>query len=152
MKKIDVRKLIIDLRKLINNFLDIVLSFFKKKEEKLEIPESWKSGEIDSPVPTITTDEPDIINRAVSLMPKFPVPERGIRIPGSTKIRQSVVFILLIIDLMSVIWELGVFPKRIPLGLFFYVPMAIILLDYLLKTRPKKRRMKWYWLEDIEER
>ncbi len=152
-----VRDLIHQLKTGLRNLIMEIWLLFKKpylfirdlispREKEIEIPEAWKNPNVEvitNPVPlTPVAVEPSIVF-------KEPVRGRfGIKMPPwFLKTKRMLAFVLLIGSCISMIGLIYTFP----VGLLFAIPTTIIILDYLIKTRPKTSRMRWYILTDLEE-
>lgn len=121
-----------------------LIGLFVQKEEEILIPEEWtKPGGMDmteTSNPTPVAVEPIIV---------FEEPSKSrvvLRLPWLLSLKRVIAFILLAMSVVSIYG----FATSYSVGLLFYVPAAIIFLDYLIKTRPQARR-KWYILDDLEE-
>lgn len=129
------------------NPLNIFRNFFKKKEEEDEIPESWKNqetlGEVEIPK---EKGNPSNLSKALTVVPHFPKPKKII-IPHWLKMKRITALILMIFNIVVTVGFITINP----LNVIFYILTALILLDYLFKTRPKKESVKWYHLDNIEE-
>lgn len=129
----------------------------RKKKEEPEIPEEWKTPG-DEPVVEPVTEEGETNPTSITSIPTkvepqlvYDEPKRGrrkIRIPGLYKAKRVTAFILLV---ANVVGGIGIILTN-PVGLIYFVPTIIILLDYLLKT-PRRSTGKWYkeLVDNIEE-
>lgn len=121
---------------------------FKKKEEEDEIPEAWKQ-EQEEPMETIEPleeeESPSKIRKVFNAVPHFPQSHAKLRVPGIGRVKRLLAFVLLVLNLV-----VGFFGFN-PISMAFYVLTALVLLDYLFKTRPKKEDVEWWVVPKIDE-
>lgn len=134
-----------NLRSKLTNYLERFVKFVEGKEEEAQIPEEWKNPP-DTTIesnPTPVAVEPSIVFEPPEVKKPSRIP--GLKIPG-LKIKRIMAFFLFIASILASVEYIISFP----LGLVFFIPAAIIFLDYLFKTQPKNLP-KWYVLDDVEE-
>lgn len=115
-----------------------------KKEKEIEIPEEWLNPDAvvqSNPISTPVAVEPSIVFESP---PKY---RFALSVPWLFGVKRVVAFVLLVTCLVSMYWT----ARSFPFGLLLTGPSSFIFLDYLMKTRPKKRRLKWYILDDMED-
>ena len=129
-----IKKLLFIITKLWNNIV--------KKEKEIEIPEEWLNPSTDVvPKPTPVAVEPTIV------FEEFEKHGLALNVPWLFGAKRILAFILMIICMASMYWTARSFPS----GLLFTGPSVFISLDYLIKTRSKKKKARWYMLQDLEE-
>jgi len=146
--KTGLRNLILEIWLLLKKPYLFIRGLLSPREEEVEIPEAWKNPEgITNPVPLPVPPTPVAVEPSIVF--KEPTrPRFDIRMPPwFLKTKRMLAFVLLIGSCVSIIGLILTFP----VGLVFTIPTAIIILDYLIKTRPKTSRMRWYILPDLEE-
>lgn len=129
-----------NLRSKLTNYLERFVKFVEGKEEETQIPEEWKN-----PPSATTESNPTPVAVEPSIVFEPSKTKKPSRIPG-LKIKRIMAFFLLIASILASVEYIISFP----LGLVFFIPAAIIFLDYLFKTQPKNLP-KWYVLDDVEE-
>ena len=121
----------------------------RRKKDEVEIPAAWLEQTTEAPIENV---EPSIIieekpeRRFKMAIPRPSLPSILIRLPGPLLLKRVIAFLLLALDLSAILAEVPEFH----LDLLFYIPMAYILLDYLLRTRRKREKWNWPSLEDVE--
>jgi len=129
-----IKKLLLSLTKLWNNIV--------KKEKEIEIPKEWLSPSTDVvPNPAPVAVKPTIV------FEEFEKHGLALTMPWLIGAKRILAFILMIICIASMYWT----ARSFPYGLLFTGPSVFISLDYLIKTRSKKKKAKWYMLQDLEE-
>lgn len=144
--KTGLRNLILEIWILLKKPYLFIRGLLSPREKEIEIPEAWKNPGTEvaiNPVPpTPVAVEPSIVFKE-SVRGRF-----DIRMPPwFLKTKRMLAFVLLIGSCVSVVGLIFTFP----VGLLFTIPTVIVILDYLIKTRPKTSRMRWYILTDLEE-
>ena len=144
--KTGIRNLIMEIWVLLKKPYLFIRGLISPQEEEIEIPESWKNPGTEiviNPVPPIPIAvEPSIV---------FKEPTKGkfdVRMPPwFSKTKQMLAGLLLVGCCISMFGLIFAFP----VGLIFVVPTTCIILDYLIKIRPRTSRASWYMLRDLEE-
>lgn len=155
---ISISDLVKQLRMGIRNLFLLVLGFFKiprqlfnktfaPRVEEDEIPESWLKPESVESVELISQITP------VAVEPSIVFEEPTAKIftvksfPWVIKVKRLLAFFVFFGCLISTFGLVTTFP----LGLAFVIPTAVINLDYLLKTQPKKTKYAMHILDDMED-
>lgn len=119
-----------------------------KKEETNGIPPEWLGKQPLAPEePKRKLKTPKLKRPKLGLKSKIPKFE-PIRVPHLLKVKRVVAFILFVLFCFQIWASLQQFYWE---GLLLTVPTALIILDYLYKTRGSKQKVKWFELEDMEE-
>ncbi len=127
-----------------------------QKEEEIEIPEAWLHPEqtygnpMDwlfhreptTPQPTKLAVKPSVVfeEPRKTILPSLGLPW--------LKFKRVTAFLLLMVSGLSIIGF--VMTPFTALLMIYFVPVTIILLDYLLRTQ-ETQKTKWYVLDDIED-
>ena len=131
-----------NLRDKLTDYVKRFIKFVEGKKEEIQIPEDWKNPQS---LTTKTKSNPT----PVAVKPHIVFESSGTkilsRIPG-LKIKRVMAFFLFIASILASVEYIISFPP----GLIFFIPAAIIFLDYLIRTQPKNLA-KWYMLDDVEE-
>jgi len=110
--------------------------------EEIEIPREWINPEMD----TIKNSSSVAVEPIIVF--EEPVKHRfSLSMPFMLGLKRLLAFILLVACLGSIYWTGRSYPR----GLVLTVPSVCIFLDYLMKTHPTEKKVKWYILPDIEE-
>jgi hypothetical protein len=135
-----------------------ITSLYSSNKEEINIPVEWKSTVEKKATPEVIVREgrrgAGVVEELRSRLPRW----EPIHVPISMKIRRIVTFLLLISFCLSAIGSVQALVSSTSLislqyavaSLLVSAPTAIILLDYLFKTRAlgERTRKKWYLVEE----
>ena len=141
-----------------------LVSLFHKKEKEVVIPKEWLNGAVekDEVKPEVETK----VKRArlgffTNRLPRLRLPKvEPIHVPISLKLRRIIAFLLMISFFLSGISSVETIFKLKTTDTIIYMlsssliefTTAIILLDYLFKTRVEMRSKEWYKrVDEVEE-
>jgi len=145
--KTGIRNLLMEIWVLLKKPYLFVRDLLSPPEKEIEIPESWKN-----PNPGVVTTPP-VPSTPVAVKPSivFKEPTKGrfdVRMPPwFLKTKRTLAGLLLVGCCISMVGLIFAFH----VGLVFVIPTTIIIVDYLIKIRPKASTVSWYMLRDLEE-
>ena len=119
--------------------------FKKKEEDEIKVPQEWLTPDIKD---TEVEEAQQVPLKLVEPTPTFGESlkkGRRLKIPGMIKIRQIFGFLMLVADVVVIIGVVTLFPP----ALIFFVPLLLLIIDYLMLTRINKRQ--WYLLDNLEK-
>lgn len=139
-------RIVTDLRERLEKILESISKILTPKKEESEIPEEWLKPEQEqrAPMDWLFGDKPPLAAEPVFVFPKDKK-RWAIRIPWFKKAKRVVAFLLIIFSVTGMVGS--AFDLTY---IFYFLPVTGILLDYLLKTQPRKSD-KWYILDNIED-
>ena len=129
-----IKKLLLILTKLWNNII--------KKEKEIKIPEEWLN-----PSTEVTSNPAPVAVEPTIVFEEFKKRGFALNVPWLIGAKRILAFILMITCVVSMYWT----ARSFPFGLLLTGPSVFIFFDYLVKTRPTKKKAKWYVLQDLEE-
>jgi len=112
-------------------------------QDTVEIPESWKNPDYVAPI------EEEKAPVAVEPTITFHTNKKYRSWPMFMKLKRLTAAILFVISIVSVVGYILSF--SFAAALVYYVPVTVILFDYLVKTR-EEHKPKWYVLDDMEDK
>lgn len=123
-------------------------------KKEIEIPEAWLQPKWDNPMDWLFHVEPTVVEPtpvAVEPIIVFGELKKPILPPlvmSWSSVKRMITVVLLAVNILLAV-EI-IITYSLALVLVYFVPVTIILLDYLLRTH-KVQKIKWPALDDIEE-
>ncbi len=150
----NMRESVRDLGMILKRSVEKIKIISGLKKEATKIPESWINSKqiYDTPMDWVFDTKPiPVIKNPVARSPVFSFDmvrkdQPLLRSNLAYRIKRTIIFFLLVACLISIFS----FAMINPLSLLFYLPTGYIYMDYLRRTRAKKRK-GWLALKNIEE-